>query len=120
MASQKNLRKTNATVDGATAHFDKFDDIVVAFSPDDLLSPLTRDGAINSARSITQKQLELARDTVIHTAVSTGLVPVALAAINDGWGNALLYTRNTVTVCGAAAGSDAFTLTSRGADRRLG
>ena len=94
-----------------------FDDIVVAFSPDDLLSPLTRDGAISSARSITQTQLELARDTQIHTAVSTGLVPVAFAAINDGWGNPLLYTRNTVTVCGAAAGPNAFTLTSLGADR---
>ena len=89
-----------------------FDDIVAAFSPDDLLSPLTRDGAINSARSITQKQLELARDTVIHTAVSTGLVPAAMPATNDGWGNGLLYTRNTVTVCGAAAGPNAFTLTS--------
>lgn len=97
-----------------------FDDIVVAFSPDDLLSPLTRDGAINSARSVTQKQMELARDTVIHTAVSTGNVPVALTATNDGWGNGLLYTQNTVAICGAAAGANAFTLTSLGADRLVG
>jgi prepilin-type N-terminal cleavage/methylation domain-containing protein len=97
-----------------------FDDIVVAFSPDDLLSPLTRDGAINSARSISQQQIELARDTVIHTAVSTGNVPVAMTATNDGWGKVLLYTRNTAVVCGAAAGANAFTITSLGADRIVG
>ena len=34
-----------------------FDDIVAAFSPDDLPSPLTRDGAINSARSITHADM---------------------------------------------------------------
>jgi prepilin-type N-terminal cleavage/methylation domain-containing protein len=97
-----------------------FDDIVVAVSPDDLLSPLTRDGAINSARSVTQKQMELARDTVIHTAVSTGNVPPNMTATNDGWGNGLLYTPNTVAVCGAATPPNAFTLTSLGADRLVG
>jgi prepilin-type N-terminal cleavage/methylation domain-containing protein len=97
-----------------------FDDIVVALSPDDVLNPLTRDGAINSARSVTQKQMELARDTVIHTAVSTGNVPVAMTATNDGWGNALLYAPNTVAVCGAAAPPNAFTITSLGADRLVG
>ena len=97
-----------------------FDDIVVAFSPDDLLSPLTRDGAINSARSITQKQMELARDTQIHTAVSAGIVPGGMTPTNDGWGNGLLYTPNSVNVCGAPAGSSAFTITSLGSDRLVG
>ena len=97
-----------------------FDDIVLALSPDDLLSPLTRDGAINSARSITQKQMDLVRDTQIHTAVSTGIVPAGMTPTNDGWGNGLLYTQNNVNVCGAPAGANAFTITSLGSDRMIG
>jgi prepilin-type N-terminal cleavage/methylation domain-containing protein len=115
----QNAGNNNAFVrsDYSTVDANYFDDILLVLSPDDLLGPLVKDGAISSARAQSQKQMELSRDALIAQSVSSGLLPPPpLAVGNDGWGKALL----TASVCGAAAGATAFTITSNGADRIAG
>ena len=97
-----------------------FDDIVLVLSPDDLLGPPVKDGAIGSARAVTQKQLELSRDELVAKSVTAATVPPAMPAANDGWGNGLLYTLNNAPVCVPAVGLDAFTITSLRPDRSVG
>lgn len=107
--------------DYSTADANYFDDILLAVSPDDVLGPLIKDGAISSARAVTQKQLERLRDELIAEIVSTGNVPAAPAPPpNDVWGNALAYGMIPMAVCGPPAGRVAFTITSRGMDGNPG
>ena len=119
----QNAGNNNAFVrsDYSTVDANYFDDILLALSPDDLLGPLVKDGAISSARAQTQKQMELSRDALIAQSVSSGILPPPpLAVGNDGWGKALVYAQVTASVCGAAAGATAFTIASNGADRMAG
>jgi type II secretory pathway pseudopilin PulG len=87
----QNAGNNNAFVrsDYSTVDANYFDDILLALSPDDLLGPLVKDGAISSARAQTQKQMELSRDALIAQSVSSGILPPPpLAVGNDGWGKA--------------------------------
>jgi prepilin-type N-terminal cleavage/methylation domain-containing protein len=102
--------------DYSTVDANYFDDIVLAITPDDLLQPLVKDGALSSARANTQKQLELSRDALIAASVTSGNTPGAMTAATDGWGSGLVYARSVVAICGAAANLTAFTVTSPGPD----
>lgn len=96
-----------------------FDDQIIELPPDRLLAPLIRDGAIRSARAVTNEQFEVARDAVIAAIVNTaGAIPASSPAIvMDGWGSQLVYASNGSSICNTAAGTQAFSFRSRGPDR---
>ena len=118
----QNAGNNNAFVrsDYSTNDANYFDDIVLALRPDDLLGPLVKDGAISSARAVTQRQLEQIRDEFIAQILATGNIPAAPVAPNDVWGNALRFGMVAAAVCGPPAGRIAFTITSDGMDGNIG
>ena len=118
----QNAGNCNAFVraDYLTNNGNYFDDILFVLSPDDVLGPLVKDGAISSARAVTQKQLELSRDELVAKSVTAGTVPLTMPAANDGCGNGLMYSGNNAAVCGAAAAVIGFTISSLGPDRSVG
>lgn len=108
--------------DNPSASGGPFDDILMWLKPDDLLLPLNKDGAIASARSVTNDRLKVLQEAVNAQIVNgSGAVPALLPAgaglnANDGWEQAFTYVQSVANVCGAAAGSIAFTITSNGPD----
>jgi len=108
--------------DNAGASGGPFDDILLWLKPDDLLSPLAKDGAIVSARSVTNDRLRVLQEAVIAQIMNgSGAVPAVLPtgtglSANDGWEQPFTYVQSVANVCGAAAGAIAFTITSNGPD----
>jgi prepilin-type N-terminal cleavage/methylation domain-containing protein len=103
-----------------------YDDQVFAWAPDDLVEPLTRQGAIKSAAAVTTDTLRNSAAAVSNFMVnnvappSTYVVPLAspVALPPDAWGNPLAYS-TTVSgnqLCGLAAGTVVFTVKSLGVD----
>ena len=104
-----------------------FDDSVYAWSPDELIDPLSRQGTIKSGSAITN---DLVRNTAI--AISNKMVTDAAAAPttypvpatspvalpNDPWGAALTYTttQGGAVLCTLAATTTVFTVSSLGID----
>ncbi|MEO5692639.1 MAG: type II secretion system protein [Usitatibacter sp.] len=117
-----------------------YDDIVFAWSPDELLDLLVRQGSMKSAAAVTSDVLRnsaLQISNAIVNAANCATLPctapippsdVALLAAPysvtlpvDGWGvNPLFYTPGGANVCAMAPGLPAFRLTSSGLDRVLG
>jgi prepilin-type N-terminal cleavage/methylation domain-containing protein len=93
-----------------------FDDIVLWQTPTDLLTPLARDGAIPSARSVTNDRMHAMQETLIgQTILASGVVPTILPAGLDGWNQPFGYTYTTQNVCNGGTGP-AFTIVSPGPD----
>jgi prepilin-type N-terminal cleavage/methylation domain-containing protein len=77
-----------------------FDDVVFAWSPDDLLEPLARQGTVKSATATTLETLRSSAIAISNSMVNGTVAPnlyaipaaspVALPA--DAWGNAVVYT----------------------------
>lgn len=101
-----------------------FDDILLAVTPADLLGPLERNNSIQSALAITNDQITGLKDTLIASIVNSYGVgpsapippPLPVPLPIDGWGTALFYAQGVPDVCGAPAGSTAFSITSRNID----
>ena len=98
-----------------------FDDVVMALSPDDLLSPLTRTGALKSDRTIVNDKIARLKNALIGYLVSKGakdddycdflkassfLFPATLGFTNDAamdpWGNTIIYDPSKCAYSGAA------------------
>jgi len=113
-----------------------FDDVVFAWSPDDLLDPLARQGSIRSAAAISNDALRNAAlaisNSIVNSAtpaatnatIPAGPTPVVAPWPSDGWGNVLVYSTafSGAVICSAAvpAGATAFTLSSTGVDGAAG
>jgi hypothetical protein len=107
-----------------------FDDVVFAWSPDDLLDPLTRQNTVRSAMMITNDTLRNNAIAISNAMVNAvvapnvyvipGASPVAMP--NDAWGTALVYASPNAgaSLCGLPAGAVVFTVTSLGMDRTAG
>jgi prepilin-type N-terminal cleavage/methylation domain-containing protein len=103
-----------------------YDDLVFAWSPDDLMEPLARQGTIKSATAVTNDSLRNSAVAISNfmvnntTAPNTYTIPAAspVAAGNDAWGAALVYASPNAgaSLCSLAAGQIVFTLTSVGID----
>ena len=125
---------TNADVNFVQADYSEnatnpFDDIVAWLTPADLLSPLAKDGAIPSARSVTNDRYTLVRNALVDyisqqpgkaipPAQGGAGVPVTVLVIpviyaSDGWNQPFSYVRNLPAACTNTPGS-AFTITSAG------
>ena len=98
-----------------------FDDTMLVLTPDMLLASLIRDGAIRSARAVTNDQLQALSDAAVAFVLNnSGTLPTAAPiALNDGWSTALTYTKNlaVTTVCGTADATVVFTIESFGPNR---
>ncbi len=101
---------------------DTFDDVVLVLKPNDLITPLIKDGSQKSAAAVTADQLLVARDAAITQLLGAACIPPsAISAIPDGWGTAINYLRSPsyvqLTSTGPAANVVAFKVWSSGADR---
>ncbi len=101
-----------------------FDDVVVAFRPNDLLTPVIRDGAMRSADALVQDQLAVARDTAIAQMLANSCTPdVSVATLpSDPWGTSLFYqqvsaTQLTASSAATLAPLSAFRIWSAGENR---
>lgn len=113
--------------DYSEAAADPFDDIVMAITPADLLTPLQRDGSMQSSNGVTlerMRALQAQIDAQIAASVGTppyGVVPTTLPTAStqfDAWGRLFQYdTSFTTSVCGSAG--NAYRLTSFGPDGTL-
>jgi prepilin-type N-terminal cleavage/methylation domain-containing protein len=111
-----------------------YDDIIYAWTPDDFLDPLARQGAIKSATTVTNDALRNTEAAIVNLMVnaataapSSSTIPANAAALgllalpNDGWGNALVYTAvGAGNVCAVPANGTVFTLKSTGVDGVVG
>jgi type II secretory pathway pseudopilin PulG len=94
----------------STKDANRFDDVVMALAPDDLLSPLTRTGALKSDRTLVNDKIARLKNAMIGYLVSKGakdddycdflqaggfFFPNTLGltsdAATDPWGNAIIY-----------------------------
>lgn len=117
--------------DYSEAAANPFDDIVMWITPADLLTPLQRDGSMQSARAVTMERLRAVQaqmDAQISSA-APGNIPSALPAPGpnvptqfDAWGRAFSYVPNAVApVCSnPSAPAIAYQLVSTGLDGVLG
>lgn len=131
------LENTNATTAFVKSdpNATGFDDQVFAWAPEELLEPLLRRGTIKSATvastEILQRLALQVSNAIVNSAVpcapptpcppnSIAFIPAAapVAMTNDGWNNPVVYAtaQGGQNLCGLAAGTPAFTLTSRGTD----
>ena len=109
-----------------------FDDVVLAIRPNDLLSPIVKDGALKSAEALIQEQLATVRDVAIAQMLSNACNPVPVSTFTtnyspsglplDPWGSTIVYgnpsgTPLTLTTNGNAV---AFRVWSMGPDRASG
>jgi len=108
-----------------------FDDVLMAISPIDLLSPLAQRGAISDARAALNSTFVAMRGMVEAAAINgrsaappgaaTFQLPFSLASVpNDPWGNAISYQRTTDIIAAGTAPGVGFTMTSAGPDGTLG
>jgi prepilin-type N-terminal cleavage/methylation domain-containing protein len=97
-----------------------FDDTMLVLTPDMLLASLIRDGAIRSARAVTNEQLQAVNDSVVASVLNNGgAVPSSIPATLDGWGTPMIYTPNVSAVCstGTLDTAAAFSIRSYGPNR---
>ncbi len=104
------------------------DDVVMVLRPNDLLTPLIKDGALKSTEALVQEQLANARDIAINNMLSDACTPVATGSLSglptDPWGATINYARpatgNTQLNAGNQATlstTNAFSIWSSGPDR---
>ena len=107
-----------------------FDDLVLALTPSDLLTPAIKDGALQSAMAQVREQLRTVRDTAfgqVPGATPPCTPPANLAALVlpdtvtvDPWGTTINYIQANSGPVGAASpavGTVAFCAWSSGPDR---
>ena len=108
------------------------DDVVMVLRPNDLLTPIIKDGALKSPEALIQEQLATVRDTAIAQMLANNCTPVtsplqSYTPPTDPWGSAIVYTRaNSVSQLTATTPTplttpkstdNAFSITSYGPDR---
>jgi prepilin-type N-terminal cleavage/methylation domain-containing protein len=112
-----------------------FDDIIIALSSTNLLTPLTTHGSLQDYTSIMYENISNIKNAVIADAINnkngdsnpyTFPIPSSLPSlpsisVNDPWGTPYVYTRsiNNVNV-GTNASLIAFTIMSKGPDKASG
>lgn len=100
-----------------------FDDVVIALRPNDLLTPIIKDGALKSAEALIQEQLATVRDAAIAQMLTAACTPVAGVADLpiDPWGSSINYgnaaTSVQLTVPNPPANTVAFSIWSSGPNR---
>jgi prepilin-type N-terminal cleavage/methylation domain-containing protein len=103
--SARELENTNADISFVLSSASDFDDVLLALAPDALLAPLIRDGAIRSARAITNDNLREIHDALVGAILNdpAGTIPTAWATGTDGWNNAPTYVKvaAATSVCAA-------------------
>ena len=115
-----------------------FDDSVFYWSPDDLIGPMSRDGAMKSAASLSQDALRVSEAAVTNHIVATStpgppgtatapatfsLATIGYGPPNDGWQQPIIYIKNMAVgdICSHATGTEsAFTVRSAGVDQNEG
>lgn len=97
--------------------------MVLALRPNDLLTPIIKDGALKSAEALIQEQLAMLRDDAIAQMLANSCKPVAGIANQptDPWGSTVLYqqinaTQLTTSTMAALATTPAFRIWSAGPD----
>ena len=109
-----------------------YDDVVFAWSPDDLLDPLARQGSIRSAMVVTNEVLRAAAIQISNsiansatcgppcaTGDAVAMIPAASPIVpvpSDGWGTQIDYAPTVGDLCAMGVNAIAFTLRSRGVD----
>ena len=109
-----------------------FDDVVLALTPSDLLTPLTQNGSLKDYRATLNASFDAFRGAIVAYAVtnrsgSPGTyqypLPPNLAAIsipasmaNDPWGTAISYTRVTTPISSFPSLLVGYTLAANGPD----
>ena len=101
-----------------------FDDVVMALRPNDLLTPIVKDGALKSAEALIQEQLAMVRDAAIAQMLANSCTPVDVIPNlpTDPWGKVMGYQKIAVTPLTALnaatlATTSAFQIWSSGPDR---
>ncbi|MGE5615526.1 MAG: hypothetical protein ACM3X5_01290, partial [Bacillota bacterium] len=106
-----------------------FDDTLFAWSPDDLLEPLARQGSIRSAAVSTQDTLRNVAVSISNSMVNAVVAPNTYAIpntwttaplpANDGWGTPVTYTttQGGANLCSLAPGTVVFTIRSLSVDQ---
>jgi len=120
--SPPELENTNADISFVLANDPEFDDALLVLTPDALLSPLIRDGAIRSARAITNDNLRELHDALVGAIIKnpTGTIPVPLPlSVTDGWGGATVYHPHptAISLCSMPPDGIVFRVYSRGPNR---
>jgi prepilin-type N-terminal cleavage/methylation domain-containing protein len=110
-----------------------FDDVLLALTPSDLLTPLTQSGAVKDYRATLNASFDVFRGAIAAYAIShrTGpgptayqyqlpsplLLTVPASAATDPWGNPITYTVVTPTIAASTTSTLAgYTLSSNGPD----
>lgn len=122
--------------DFSDASANPFDDIVVALTPNDLLTPLTQNGSIKDAKATLSASFEVFRGAIVAYAVANRAgapgaylynLPPSIASISlppaaklDPWGNAINYTPWIIVVSASPSANLAYTLSSNGPDGVVG
>jgi hypothetical protein len=109
-----------------------FDDLVMAMTAADLLTPLTSHGTLKDYPAQINDDVSNVENAVIAASISTRMglsgsyqyaLPVSAPIIKiDPWGNNYIYTRNTITGISSSTNptAPAFTFASLGPDGVLG
>lgn len=120
------------TTDDSAAAGGAFDDLVSALQPNDLISPLVRDGALTSPEGTVAHQFNTLKNQIIGLTlfnydapnnryeIPTNAQVNALPRPTDPWGIVWDFARNTQWIDTASGPGNAFTLTSFGPDRQAG
>lgn len=108
-----------------------FDDIVIALSPADLLSPLMQNGTLKDPRAVVSAQIDAMKGAIVSKAITAGSGPsgsrtfllpdAAWVSSNlpgfDPWGNTMIYSAVTSPISALTApASVAYALRSPGPD----
>lgn len=110
-----------------------FDDVLMAFSPAEILAALTQNGVIKDFRAEMNTVFSTLRGSIESAAIAsrnqnggaglaTFTLPPAISPTNDSWGNPIIYTRFIAVGIGAATTPGtavAYSLTSLGPDGAL-
>ena len=110
-----------------------FDDVVLVLRPNDLLTPIFKDGALRSAEALIQEQLAMVRDAAIAQLLSNACQPVSPSALAtslapaslpiDPWGMPIKYDNAATAIpltASTPASTTAFSIWSFGPDRAVG
>ena len=106
-----------------------YDDIILALTPNDLLTPLTQGGVLKDSRAVLNDDFEAIKAAIISYAISnrssttpyTYPLPPSLGSVTfDPWGKAIMYAVITNPIPSGPSSANAFSLTSYGPDGVLG
>jgi prepilin-type N-terminal cleavage/methylation domain-containing protein len=109
-----------------------FDDIVLAMTPNDLLSPLVQGGVLKDFRAVLKDDFEVIKMAIIANAIlnrysspynyplPSSPLPSYWLTPTDPWGRQIQYVVITPTISSGTSSGNAFSLTSSGPDGIVG